>query len=51
MVTGIDDNGVTIQCGDGGAVRIETAMPDGAKRTSAYEWATEASVKQGTTCE
>jgi methionyl-tRNA formyltransferase len=51
MVTGIDDNGATIQCGDGGAVRIETAMPDGAKRTSAYEWATEASVKQGTTCE
>ena len=51
MVTGIDDNGVTIQCGDAAAVRIETAMPDGAKRTSAYEWATEASVKQGTTCE
>ncbi|HAK57149.1 MAG: formyltransferase family protein [Vicinamibacterales bacterium] len=42
-----DDAGVTVCCGDG-AVRVDKAMPDGAKRGPAHEWAATAGVAAGT---
>lgn len=37
-VAAVDESGVTVRCGDGGAVRLDTAMPEGAKRGPIGEW-------------
>jgi methionyl-tRNA formyltransferase len=47
-VAAVDDEGVTIRCGDGGAVRVDTAQPQGGQRVGAHEWAAEAGVEPGT---
>ena len=46
-VAAVDDAGVTIRCGDGGAVRVDTAMAEGAKRGPAAEWAASAGLLAG----
>ena len=46
-VAGVSDTGVVIRCGDGGAIEVDTAQPDGGKRVPAHEWAAEASVEPG----
>lgn len=47
-VAAVDEGGVTIRCGDGGAVRVDTAQPEGGQRVAAHEWAAEAGVGPGT---
>ena len=46
-VAALDDSGLTVRCGDGGAIRVDTAMPDGAKRGPAAEWAASAGILAG----
>lgn len=46
-VAALDDAGVTVRCGDGGAVRLDTALPEGAKRGPIAEWVAAAGVSLG----
>ena len=46
----VGDEGVTVCCATG-AVRVDTAMPDGAKRGPAHEWAAAAGVAVATVFE
>lgn len=50
-VLGVADDGITIRCGDGAAVRVDTARPDGGDRTSAHDWATADGVAPGAVCQ
>ena len=49
-VAAVGEEGVTIACSDG-AVCVQDAMPDGGRRRPAREWAVQADVSIGTTCE
>ena len=51
IVVAVDAQGVTIRCGDDGAVRVDTAMSDGGARETAVAWATAARVTRGTAFE
>ena len=42
-----DDSGVTVRCGDGGAVRVDTALPDGGKRGPVADWVAAAGLAPG----
>ena len=46
-VAAVDDAGVTVRCGDGGAVRLDTALPEGAKRGPIAEWVAAGGVGPG----
>ena len=46
-VAALDESGLTVRCGDGGAVRLDTAMPEGARRGPIGEWAAGAGVGVG----
>ena len=47
-VAALDDGGLSVRCGDGGAVRVDTAMAEGARRGPVAEWAESAGVVVGT---
>ena len=49
-VTAVGAEGVVIRCGDGGAVRVETVLPEGGTRIAAHEWAAGAGVGPGSVC-
>ncbi len=47
-VAAVSEEGVSIRCGDGGLVRVDTVMAEGEKRGPAGEWAGAAGVGAGT---
>jgi methionyl-tRNA formyltransferase len=47
-VAAVSEEGVSIRCGDGGLVRVDTVMAEGEKRGAASEWAASAGIDAGT---
>ncbi|MEE9278070.1 MAG: methionyl-tRNA formyltransferase, partial [Dehalococcoidia bacterium] len=50
-IVAVDHNGLTVRCGDGHAVLVDTVRPDGGERGPATEWAAGAKVRSGAQCE
>ncbi len=50
-VAALDDGGLSVRCGDGGAVRVDTAMAEGARRGPVGQWAESAGVAVGSQLE
>jgi methionyl-tRNA formyltransferase len=46
-VAAVGDDGVSVRCGDGGAVRLSTALPEGAKRGPIGDWVAAAGILVG----
>ena len=50
-VAAVTADGITIRCGDGAAIRLESVRPEGAKPLASADWAAAARIEPGARCQ